>query len=55
MDTEVRARSLVTQAAQEEENPSSLVSPGVETMKFSKALAKEVHETTRNTSASPGY
>ena len=55
MDTEVRARPLVTQAAQEEENPSSLVSLGVETMKFSKALAKEVHETTRNTSASPGY
>ena len=28
MDTEVRARPLVTQAAQEEENPSSLVSSG---------------------------
>ena len=31
MDTEVRARPLVKQAVQEEENPSSLVSSGVET------------------------
>ena len=55
MDTEVRARPLVIKPAQEEENPSCLVSSGVKSMIFFKALAKEVHETTRNTSWSPGY